>query len=99
MALLIVLVFLFILAVIPNADERERIRRLLALTADIERGIKDSDDRIQSEVAAYIENHMDEVAKDLADSGRCLIPTFAGDFTLTVEHLEEIANQPRTVGI
>jgi hypothetical protein len=62
------------------------------LISRIDASIADSDERIQEEVAAYIEEHPEEVGEQIAKHGTALIPTFAGDYLLTEEQLTEIAS-------
>jgi hypothetical protein len=61
------------------------------LITRIDESIADSDQRIQNEVAEYVELHPDFVGEQIADHGFAKIPTFAGDYTLTEEQLREIA--------
>lgn len=61
------------------------------LVNQIDDSIVDSDERIQEEVAAYVELHPEDVGEQIAKYGSALIPTFAGDYTLTEEQLRESA--------
>lgn len=61
------------------------------LISRIDASIKDSDFRIQQEVAEYIDQHPDVVGTQIAENGVAKIPTFAGDFLVTEEQLREIA--------
>jgi len=59
----------------------------------IDKGIADSEVRIQEEVADYIDTYASRIGEQLAQYGSVAIPTFAGDFILTLEHLQEIAGR------
>jgi len=49
------------------------------------------DERIQEEVAAYVDKHPDDVGRQLAESGEARIPTFAGEYVLTEADLRSVA--------
>lgn len=62
------------------------------LVTRIDESIAASDERIQAEVAAYIEEHPDKIGQQIAEHGVASIPTFAGEYLLTELQLREIAN-------
>jgi hypothetical protein len=61
------------------------------LVATIDESIASSDERIQAQVAAYVEAHPDDVGEQIAEKGVAVIPTFAGNYMLTEAQLKEIA--------
>jgi len=63
------------------------------LIVSIDMSIADSDERIQEQVARYIELHSDEIAQEIAAHGDAIIPTFAGDYVLTEDQLRRIAGE------
>jgi len=81
-----------ILAWIPSAEQREDAARLRKLIERIDEGVEASDERIQKEVAAYVEGCMEDVARQIATDGKATVPTFAGDYILTEKHLQEAAH-------
>jgi hypothetical protein len=59
----------------------------------IDESIHTSEERIQAEVADYIEAHPEIIGEQIAERQFAEIPTFAGVYRLTEEQLLEIASQ------
>jgi hypothetical protein len=66
---------------------------MAGLIERIDASIEESDERIQTEVEAYLERHPEEVGKQIAETGYAKIPTFAGMYTLTEDELSELAGE------
>jgi hypothetical protein len=63
----------------------------------IDDSIKDSDLRIQEEIASYIELNPSRVGEQIVKTGHASIPTFAGIYTLTEAQLEEIVREANSL--
>jgi hypothetical protein len=64
---------------------------LVGMLEQINASASTMDDRIQEEVAAYVDKHPAQVGSQLAESGEARIPTFAGEYVFTEADLRSIA--------
>jgi hypothetical protein len=57
----------------------------------IDRNIQSSMDCVRDEVLRYLQDHGDELAREISRSGSAIIPTRLGDVKVTREDLAAIA--------